>query len=355
MSKNNITNVIRPILENKTEEQTPRIKDQYLAKMSGNLTSLISQGFNDATEYNIFTDSKGVSSYGTVFKVKEKNTKLEAFYIKTDPINTLSEEVKKEFEKLVNDKVILANDIDTFTKKLFHLFHVYAFYYWHSKIEIAKADICRYFDISDRYLRNNLTMAIYTLRRIEIIEFTTKRRYKGTYITGGNDIKQLFTKFNTNKRKVVSLTFSLEYVKYLFDYGFIQYPIKIFSCNSSVAFDILEYIYRYYFLMDESKRKTTFVISRNTILKNVKSIPSFEFISKEKSRNYRDYIKSPFDNAISKISENYAECLQIEPVYTKEEMNQQDEHCWKETIETWRDRKLRITLIDAPDYSNKKK
>lgn len=181
------------------QEQQYLIKPQYIPKVSGNLTSLISSGFDDNKQMSIFTSDKGVMYYGASYKYKDKNTKLNAMYRQQDPINSLTEETKNKFEQLINDKVILSKDIDTFTKKLFHLFHVYAFKVWHDKgynkfnienilakdlfIEIPKKDIQRYFNVSQRYVNQNVTTAIYSLRCIEILEFTTKRRDKGHIIT----------------------------------------------------------------------------------------------------------------------------------------------------------------------------
>ena len=103
------------------QEQQYLIKPQYIPKVSGNLTSLISSGFDDNKQMSIFTSDKGVMYYGASYKYKDKNTKLNAMYRQQDPINSLTEETKNKFEQLINDKVILSKDIDTFTKKLFHL------------------------------------------------------------------------------------------------------------------------------------------------------------------------------------------------------------------------------------------
>ena len=115
------------------EEQKYLIKPQYKPKASGNLTALISAGFDDNKQMSIFTSDKGVMYYGANYIYKDKNTKLNAMYRQQDPINSLTEETKTKFEQLINDKVILSKDIDTFTKKLFHFMHVKAFEQWHAK------------------------------------------------------------------------------------------------------------------------------------------------------------------------------------------------------------------------------
>lgn len=350
------------------QEQKYLIKPQYIPKVSGNLTSLISSGFDDNKQMSLFTSDKGVMYYGANYKYKDKNTKLNAMYRQQDPINMLEPAVKQKFEQLINDKVILSKDIDTFTKKIFHLFHVYAFKTWHEKgynkfnvenilakdlfIEIPKKDIQRYFNVSRPYVSKNITPAIYSLRCIEILEFTTKRRDKGHIVTGGSDIKKLFTDFDTNKPQVVRLAFSLEYAKYLFNYGFIQYPIAMFKCNNSVAFDIVEYIYRYYFLMENKKK--TFNITRQKILDNIKSISSFKDVEERYNRKYKDKIYNPFNDALAYINDTLNDLIQIEPIFTKEEMQEQEQGIYEEdkkvNKEEWAKRKMKITLLDAPDY-----
>lgn len=357
-----------------TAIQQTILKPQYVPKMSGNLTALISAGFDDNKQISIFTTSKGLTYYGENYKYKDKNTTLNAVYRQKDDIQSLTEETRRKFEQLINNKVILSQDISTFTKKIFHLFHVYAFIQWHEKgytkenidnilakdltVEIPKKDIQVYFNVTRPYIAMNLTTAIATLRYIEILEFTTKRRDKGQIVTGGNDIKKLFTGFCTDKPKNVSLTYSLEYAKYLFNYGFVQYPFKIFASSNSVAFDILEYIYRYYFLEKEEKnsgkRKNPFIITRKKILENTKSIKSFKDVEENYNRKYKDRIYTPFYNAIAYINENYDNLLQVETIYTKEELQEQEkgihEENEKANKEEWANRKMKITIIDEPDY-----
>lgn len=354
--------------EKQEQEQQYLIKPQYIPKISGNLTSLISLGFDDNKQMSIFTSDKGVDYYGESYKFKDKNTSLNAIYRQQDPITSLTEETKNKIKQLINDEVILSKNIDIFTKKLFHLFHVYAFNIWHAKgynkfnidnilakdlfIDIPKKDIQLYFNVSRPYVAKNITTAIYSLRCIEILEFKTKRRDKGHIVTGGSDIKKLFTDFDTNKPQIVRLAFSLEYAKYLFNYGFIQYPIAMFKCNNAIAFDIVEYIYRYYFLMDN--KKETFNISRQKILDNIKSINSFKDVEKRFKRKYKDKIYTPFNNAILYINETLNDLIQIEPIFTKEEMQEQENSIQEEDKrvdkEEWAKRKLKITLLDAPDY-----
>lgn len=357
--------------EKQEQKQEYIIKPQYIPKMSGNLTTLISGGFDDNKQMTIFTSEKGITYYGESYKFKDKNTKLSAVYRQDNPIHTLTEETKNKFEKLINDKVILSKDISTFTKKIFHLFHAYAFNQWHDKgydksnidnilakdlkIEIPKAEIQKLFNVTQPYIAKNLTTAIYSLRGIEILEFETKRRDKGHIVVGGNDIKQLFKSFSTTQRKNVMLEFSLEYAKYLFDYGFIQYPLKIFACNNSIAFDILEYIYRYYFLSDN--RKNVITITRKRLLENIKSISSFKDVEERYNRKYKDKIYNPFNNAILYINENFEDLLEIETIYTKEEMQEQEKGIQEEDNgvdkDKWASRKIKITLKDAPNYRNK--
>ena len=62
------------------QEQQYLIKPQYIPKVSGNLTSLISSGFDDNKQMSIFTSDKGVMYYGASYKYKDKNTKLNAMY-----------------------------------------------------------------------------------------------------------------------------------------------------------------------------------------------------------------------------------------------------------------------------------
>lgn len=353
------------------EEQKYLIKPQYKPKASGNLTALISAGFDDNKQMSIFTSDKGVMYYGANYIYKDKNTKLNAMYRQQDPINSLTEETKNKFEQLINDKVILSKDIDTFTKKLFHFMHVKAFEQWHAKgynklnidnilakdlsIYATKKEIQEYFNVSRPYVAKNLTPAIYSLRCIEVLEFTTKRRDKGHIITGGNDIKKLFTDFNTSRPAEIRLTYSLEYAKYLFNYGFIQYPISMFKCNNSSAFDIVEYIFRYYFLM-KNKRKT-FTISRAKILENVKSISSFKDVEERYNQKYKDKIYTPFNNAILYINDTLSDLIQIEPIFTKEELEEQERGIHEENKkinkEEWAKRGMKITLLDAPDYGEK--
>lgn len=355
------------------QEQEYIIKPQYTPKMSGNLTTLISGGFDDNKQMTIFTSEKGITYYGESYKFKDKNTKLSAVYRQDDPIHALTEETKNKFQKLINDKVILSKDISTFTKKIFHLFHAYAFKQWHDKgynkgnidnilakdlkIEIPKSEIQRLFNVTQPYIAKNLTTAIYSLRGIEILEFETRRRDKGHVVIGGNDIKQLFKSFSTTQRKNVMLEFSLEYAKYLFDYGFIQYPLKIFACNNSIAFDILEYIYRYYFLSENHKNVIT--ITRKRLLENIKSISSFKDVEERYNRKYKDKIYTPFNNAILYINENFDKLLEIENIYTKAEMQEQENSIQEEDNgvdkDEWASRKIRITLKDAPNYRNKTK
>ena len=345
------------------------IKPQYNAKMSGNLTTLISQGFDDNKQLTIFNDNEGLAFYGERYDYKDKNTKLVAIYKQNLPINALTEATQKEFEQLIKDKVILSKDINTFTKKLFHLFHIYAFEEWHKKgynqaniddilakdltIEIQKKDLLKWFNISRQYAENNTTTAIYTLKNIAINEFITKRRSKGVSVIGGTDIKTLFTNFNTTDTKKCSLTFSLQYAKYLFNYGFIQYPKTIFACKNSISFDILEYCYRYYFLNDH---KPTFTITRGKLLENIKSISSFEDVEKRFNRKYKDKIYNPFEDALLYINDNFSDNIQIETIFSKEEMQEQNDHIEnKKPIDKdeWAKRKIKITLIDAPNYRNK--
>lgn len=353
------------------EDQKYLIKPQYKPKASGNLTALISAGFDDNKQMSIFTSDKGVMYYGANYIYKDKNTKLNAMYRQQDPISSLTEETKTKFEQLINDKVILSKDIDTFTKKLFHFMHVKAFEQWHAKgynkfnidnilakdlsVYATKKEIQEYFNVSQPYVAKNLTPAIYSLRCIEVLEFTTKRRDKGHIITGGNDIKKLFTDFNTSKPAEIRLTYSLEYAKYLFSYGFIQYPIAMFKCNLSSAFDIVEYLYRYYFLT-ENKRKT-FTITRAKILENVKSISSFKDVEERYNQKYKDKIYTPFNNAILYINDTLNDLIQIEPIFTKEEMQEQEQGIHEENKkinkEEWAKRKMKITLLDAPDYGTK--
>lgn len=352
------------------EEQDLIIKPQYNAKMSGNLTTLISQGFDDNKQMTIWDDTEGLSFYGERYDYKDKNTTLVAIYKENLPINALSEEMQKKFEHLINDKVILSKDINTFTKKLFHLFHVYAFEEWHRKgynqtnidnilakdliIEIPKKDIERYFGVTRQYVANNTTTAIYTLKNIAINEFITKRRSKGVVITGGTDIKTLFTNFDTTDTKKCSLVFSLEYAKYLFNYGFIQYPRTIFACKNSISFDILEYCYRYYFL--DKNHKNTFTITRGKLLENIKSISSFEDVEKRFNRKYKDKIYNPFEDALLYINDKFSDNIQIETIYTKEEMQRQDDHTESQKSinkDAWASRKLKVIFLDAPNYRNK--
>lgn len=356
----------------KEQDEIERIiKPQYTPKISGNLTALISGGFDDNKQMEIFESDKGVTYFGASYKYRDKNTKLSAIYKQNDPIYTLTEETKKKYKQLVDDKVILSKDINTFTKKIFHLFHVYAFLQWHEKgytkeninnilakdlqVTIPKADIQKLFNVSQPYIAKNLTTAIYSLRNIEILEFTTKRRDKGVVVTGGNDIKQLFKSFDTTQRKNVMLEFSLEYAKYLFDYGFIQYPIKIFSCENSTAFDILEYIYRYYFLSEN--HKNIFTITRKKLLENVKSISSFKDVEERFNRKYKEKIYNPLNNAILYINDNFEDLLEIETLYTQEEMQEQEQGKQEEDSnvdkDAWASRKLKIILKDAPNYGTK--
>lgn len=352
------------------QEQELIIKPQYNAKMSGNLTTLISQGFDDNKQLTIFNDNEGLSFYGERYDYKDKNTKLVAIYKQNLPINALTEETQKKFEQLIKDKVILSKDINTFTKKLFHLFHIYAFEEWHKKgytqtnidnilakdltIEIPKKDLLKWFNISRQYAENNTTTAIYTLKNIAIDEFVTKRRNKGVAVIGGTDIKTLFTNFDTTNTKKCSLTFSLQYAKYLFNYGFIQYPKTIFACKNSISFDILEYCYRYYFF--DINHKPTFTISRGKLLENIKSISSFEDVEKMFNRKYKDKIYNPFEDALLYINDRFSDNIQIETIFSKEEMQEQDDHKEaKKSIDKneWTKRKIRVTLFDAPNYRNK--
>lgn len=369
--KQRITDRIENKKEIPLEEQQLIIKPQYIPKLSGNLTSLISAGFDDNKQMSIFTSDKGIMYYGANYKYRDKNTKLNAMYRQQDPITALSQETKARFEQLINDKVILSKDIDTFTKKLFHFMHVKAFEQWHAKgynkynidnilakdlsVYATKKDIQECFNISRQYTEKNLTPAIYNLRCIEILEFQTKRRDKGHIVMGGNDIKKLFTDFSTSKPTEVRLTFSLEYAKYLFNYGFIQYPLKIFSCKNSIAFDIVEYIYRYYFLMNNKKK--SFIITRQKILDNIKSILSFKDVEERYNQKYKDKIYTPFNTAMSYITEELSELLQIEPIFTKEELQEQEQGIHEENKkinkEEWAKRKIKITLLDAPDYGTK--
>ncbi len=361
------------VQEQRTQEQI--IKPQYDAKMSSSLTDLISQGFDDNKQLTLWNNDKGVAYYGEQYLFQDKNTSLNAVYRHKEdyltPTKSLSHATLKEFEKLVNDKVIFSKDIDTFTKKLFHLFHVYAFYKWHSLgynqsnianilakdlvVEIPKKDIQEIFNVSRPYVATNVTPAVFTLKNIEIVEFKTKRRSKGVVVTGGNDIKTLFKGFNTDNPKAISLEFSLEYAKYLFDYGFIQYPKRIFACKNSIAFDILAYIYKYYFL--EKSHKETFTLTREAVLNNIKSIPTFEDVAKRFNRRYGERIYTPFTNAISYINENFDDLLEIEPLYTDAEMQDQEDGIHEENSQidkdTWTSRKLKITLFDAPNYGTK--
>ena len=361
--------------EQRNDDQEKIIKPQYDAKMSGNLTELISQGFDDNKQLTLWSNNKGISYYGEQYLFKDKNTTLNAVYRHKEdyltPTKSLSQATIKQFEQLVNDKVIFSKDIDTFTKKLFHLLHVYAFKKWRRLgynqsnianilakdlvVEIPKKDIQEIFNVSRSYVATNITPAVYTLKNIEIVEFKTKRRSKGVVVTGGNDIKTLFKGFVTDNPKSISLEFSLEYAKYLFDYGFIQYPKRIFACKNAVAFDVLAYIYKYYFL--EKKHKPTFILSREAILNNIKSIPTFDDVAQRFNRRYGERIYTPFNNAISYISENFDDLLEIEPIYTDAEKQAQEDGIHEENgkidKDEWTSRKLKITLFDAPNYGTK--
>ena len=129
----------------------------------------------------------------------------------------------------------------------------------------------------------------------------------------------------------------------------------MFKCNLSSAFDIVEYLYRYYFLM-ENKRKT-FTITRAKILENVKSISSFKDVEERYNQKYKDKIYTPFNNAILYINDTLSDLIQIEPIFTKEEMQEQEQGIHEENKkinkEEWAKRKMKITLLDAPDYGTK--
>ena len=119
--------------------------------------------------------------------------------------------------------------------------------------------------------------------------------------------------------------------------------------------DIVEYLYRYYFLM-ENKRKT-FTITRAKILENVKSISSFKDVEERYNQKYKDKIYTPFNNAILYINDTLSDLIQIEPIFTKEEMQEQEQGIHEENKkinkEEWAKRKMKITLLDAPDYGTK--
>ena len=129
----------------------------------------------------------------------------------------------------------------------------------------------------------------------------------------------------------------------------------MFKCNLSSAFDIVEYLYRYYFLT-ENKRKT-FTITRAKILENVKSISSFKDVEERYNQKYKDKIYTPFNNAILYINDTLSDLIQIEPIFTKEEMQEQEQGIHEENKkinkEEWAKRKMKITLLDAPDYGTK--
>lgn len=126
----------------------------------------------------------------------------------------------------------------------------------------------------------------------------------------------------------------------------------MFKCNNSVAFDIVEYIYRYYFLMENKKK--TFNITRQKILDNIKSISSFKDVEERYNRKYKDKIYNPFNDALAYINDTLNDLIQIEPIFTKEEMQEQEQGIYEEdkkvNKEEWAKRKMKITLLDAPDY-----
>lgn len=363
----NIKNLIKK--PNVTSQDV--IKSQYLPKLSGNLTSLIGLSFSDNLQQGIFIDNNGQSYYGFNVIYKDKNTKANIVYKETDDISYMSENIRQDFETLIKDKIITAPDINLFTKKLFHFIHICAFKQWHNKgynknnidnilakdliIEISRKDIEKYFNISKQYFYNNITMALYTLRKIEILEFITKRRDKGRVIVAGNDIKKIFTNFDTRNLQNPTISCSLEYAKYLFNYGYIQYPSILFQCNNQVAFDIVEFLYKQYFLNDN--RNNIFKISIDAILNNIKGIPSFEKVANECNRNYKKYIYNPFENALLYINDFFSEVLEIEPIYTAEEKQNQNNHIYDKKIdkEAWKSRKLKVTFKDAPNYGTKQK
>lgn len=357
------------------EENTPAqiIKPNFAPKLSGTLTTFVSNGFSDNKQMKIIKDETGKEDiFAEEYQIKDKNSKGIIYYGKPDPISSLSEETRRQFEQLVKNKVILSKDIDLFTKKLFHLYHIYAFKEWSSKgydkisihdikatdleIVIPKRDIIKAFNISKQYLQQNLTPAIYTLRYISIVDFTTKRKDKGYIITSGNDIKQLFTEFNTDKRGLASLTFSQKYAEYLYNYSYVQYPIDIFKCKNVVAFDILEFIYRYYYLnFDKKDFKTPFTITRRAIVENTKSLPTIKDIEKNYNRKYKERLYQPLENTLTYINDEYSTLLQIEPVFTDEEKQEQELYHIQELDkevdkEQWLNRKLKVTLYDAPNY-----
>lgn len=347
------------------------IKEQYMPKLSGNLTSLIGTSLSDDLQYGIFIDDKGQSYYGRNVIYRDKNTKANIVYKETDDISYTPENIIQDFETLIKDKILTAPDINLFTKKLFHFIHICAFKQWHKKgynksnigdilakdliIEISKKDIEEYFNISKQYFYNNITTALYALSKIEILEFITKRRDKGRVIVAGNDIRKIFTNFNAMDLQAPNISISLEYAKYLFNYGYIQYPSILFQCNNQVAFDIVEFLYRQYFLDD--KKNNNLKISVEAILQNITSIPSFEKVSSKYNRKYKQRIYDPFENSILYINDFFSEVLEIEPIYTLEEKQNQNNHIYnkKTNKEDWQNRKLKVTFKDAPNYGTKQK
>ena len=123
----------------------------------------------------------------------------------------------------------------------------------------------------------------------------------------------------------------------------------------SAAFEIVEQLYRYY-ILTENKRKT-FTITRAKILENVKSISSFKDVEERYNQKYKDKIYTPFNNAILYINDTLSDLIQIEPIFTKEEMQEQEQGIHEENKkinkEEWAKRKMKITLLDAPDYGTK--
>ena len=152
-----------------------------------------------------------------------------------------------------------------------------------------------------------------------------------------------------------NISISLEYAKYLFNYGYIQYPSILFQCNNQVAFDIVEFLYRQYFLDD--KKNNNLKISVEAILQNITSIPSFEKVSSKYNRKYKQRIYDPFENSILYINDFFSEVLEIEPIYTLEEKQNQNNHIYnkKTNKEDWQNRKLKVTFKDAPNYGTKQK
>ena len=104
----------------------------------------------------------------------------------------------------------------------------------------------------------------------------------------------------------------------------------------------------------QKNKKKTFNITRQKILDNIKSISSFKDVEERYNRKYKDKIYNPFNDALAYINDTLNDLIQIEPIFTKEEMQEQEQGIYEEdkkvNKEEWAKRKMKITLLDAPDY-----